>query len=267
MIPYTTILFEKKENIVTITLNRPDKMNASNDKMAEELLHCLENIDNDNDTHTVIITGAGKAFCVGADLGERFLPKIEQRKRGLLKDVTREFSELGALALSRIRKVTIAAINGVASGVGCTLALGCDIRIASSTAKFGFPFLRMGIIPEFGCTYYLPRLIGIGKACELVFTGQTIDAEEAKEIGLVNKVVPLEKLMEETYAMARKIGQMPPLALEVSKRALYQGMRAPDLASQLQYEALALVHLFGTADHGEGVRSFLEKREPKFKGQ
>jgi 2-(1,2-epoxy-1,2-dihydrophenyl)acetyl-CoA isomerase len=242
-------------------------MNASNDGMTEELLKCFENIDKDKDAHTVVITGAGKAFCAGADLRERFLPKIEQRKRGTLKDVTGEFSELGALALSRIRKVTIAAINGVATGVGCSLALGCDIRIASSTAKFGFPFLRVGILPEFGSTYYLPRLVGIGKACELVFTGQTIDAQEAKEIGLVNKVVLIEKLMEETYAMARKIGRMAPLALEISKRALYQGLRSSDLASHLQYESMALVHLFGTADHEEGVRSLLEKREPIFKGK
>jgi 2-(1,2-epoxy-1,2-dihydrophenyl)acetyl-CoA isomerase len=264
---YTTIFLEKKENIITITLNRPEKMNASNDQMAEELLDCFENIDKDKDANTVIITGAGRAFCGGADLRERFLPKIEQRKQGFLKDVTREFAELGALALSRIRKVTIAAINGVATGVGCSLALGCDIRIASSTAKFGFPFLRVGILPEFGSTYYLPRLVGIGRACELVFTGRTIDAEEAMEIGLVNKVVPIEKLMEETYAMARKIGQMAPLALEISKRALYQGLRAPDLSSHLQYESLALVHLFGTADHEEGVRSFLENRDPKFEGR
>jgi len=263
----TTILFEKKENIATLTLNRPDKMNACNDQMAEELLNSFEAIEKDRDVHTVIIAGAGKAFCAGADLRERFLPKIEQRKKGYLKDATEEFSEHGALALSRVRKVTIAAVNGVASGIGCTLALGCDIRLASSTAKFSFPFLRVGILPEFGSTYYLPRLVGIGKACELVFTGQTIDAAEAKEIGLVNRVVPPENLMEETYAMARKIAQMPPLALAISKRALYQGLRAPDLASQLQYEALALVHLFGTADHEEGVRSFLEKRDPKFKGQ
>ncbi len=264
---YRTILFEKNENIITITLNRPEKMNAFNDEMAEELLNCFEKIETHKDVHTVILAGAGKAFCAGADLRQRFLPKIEQRKQGLLKDVTREFAELGALALSRIRKVTIAAINGVATGVGCSLALGCDIRIASSTAHFGFPFLHVGILPEFGSTYYLPRLVGIGRACELVFTGRTIDAEEAKEIGLVNKVVPMEKLKEETYAMAQKIGKMAPLALEISKRALYQGLRAPDLASQLQYESLALVHLFGTADHEEGVRSFLEKRDPKFKGR
>jgi 2-(1,2-epoxy-1,2-dihydrophenyl)acetyl-CoA isomerase len=267
MMPYTTLLVAKKEKIATITLNRPEKMNASNDRLTEELLSSFEELDADNDIQVVILTGAGKAFCAGADLQERFLPKIEQRKRGLLKDVTGEFSELGALALSRMRKVTIAAVNGVASGVGCTLALGCDIRLASSAAKFGFPFLRVGILPEFGSTYYLPRLVGMGKACELVFTGQTIDAEEAKEIGLVNKVLPPEKLLEETYGMARRISGMPPLALAISKRALYQGLRAPDLASQLQYESMAIVHLLGTADHEEGVRSFLEKRDPVFEGK
>ena len=264
---YSTILYEKKGHVAIVTLNRPEKMNASTDIMYEELLDCFGVVDGDAEVRVMVVTGAGKAFCAGADLKDRFLPKIEKRKKGLLKDVTGEISERGALALSRICKVTIAAVNGVASGVGCTLALGCDIRVASETAKFGFPFLRVGILPEFGSTYYLPRLVGIGKACELVFTGQTVGAEEAKAIGLVNRVVPLEKLMEETFAMAEKMVQMPPLALTISKRALYQGLRAPDLASQLQYEALALVHLFGTADHEEGVRSFLEKREPVFKGQ
>jgi len=264
---YHSVLYEKKGSTAVVTLNRPEKMNASTDVMYEELLDCFGRVDGDEDVRVMIVTGAGKAFCAGADLKERFLPKIEERKKGLLKDVTGEISDRGALALSRIRKVTIAAVNGMASGVGCTLALGCDIRIASETAKFGFPFLRVGILPEFGSTYYLPRLVGIGKACELVFTGQTVDAQEAKEIGLVNCVVSPEKLMEETFAMADRIARMPPLALMISKRALYQGLRAPDLASQLQYEALALVHLFGTADHEEGVRSFLEKREPVFKGR
>jgi 2-(1,2-epoxy-1,2-dihydrophenyl)acetyl-CoA isomerase len=264
---YNTVLYEKKGSIAVVTLNRPEKMNASTDLMYEELLDCFARVDGDEDVRVLIITGAGKAFCAGADLKDRFLPKIEKRKKGLLKDVTEEISDRGALALSRIRKVTIAAVNGVASGVGCTLALGCDIRMASEKARFGFPFLRVGLLPEFGSTYYLPRLVGIGKACELVFTSQTVDAQEAKEIGLVNRVVSPEKLMEETFAMADRIVRMPPLALMISKRALYQGLRAPDLASQLQYEALALVHLFGTADHEEGVRSFLEKRDPVFKGR
>jgi 2-(1,2-epoxy-1,2-dihydrophenyl)acetyl-CoA isomerase len=264
---YATILLEKKEKIITVTFNRPEKMNALNEQMAEELVKCLEDLHQEKDAQVVIFTGAGKAFLAGADLRERFIPKIEQRKQGLLKDPTWEFSERGALALSRLRQVTIAAVNGAAAGLGSTLALACDIRVASSAARFTFPFLRLGILPEFGSTYYLPRLVGMGKACELVFTGETIDAQEAKEIGLINKIFPPEKLMEETYALAKKIAQMPPVALAISKRALYQGLRAPDLASQLQYEALALVHLFGTADHEEGVRAFLEKREPEFKGR
>jgi 2-(1,2-epoxy-1,2-dihydrophenyl)acetyl-CoA isomerase len=264
---YNTVLYEKKGSIAVLTFNRPEKMNTATDLMYEELLDCFARVDGDEDVRVLIVTGAGKAFCAGADLKDRFLPKIAARKKGLLKDVTQEMSDRGALALSRIRKVTIAAVNGVASGVGCTLALGCDIRLASETAKFGFPFLRVGLLPEFGSTYYLPRLVGIGKACELIFTGQTVDAQEAKEIGLVNRVVSPEKLMEETFTMADRIVRMPPLALMMSKRALYQGLRAPDLASQLQYETLALVHLFATADHEEGVRSFLEKRDPEFKGR
>lgn len=264
---YTTILLERREGIIIITFNRPEKMNALNELMAEELVNCLEDLDREKDAQVVIFTGAGKAFLAGADLRERFIPKIELRKKGFLKDPTYEFAERGALALSRLRKVTIAAVNGAASGLGSTLALACDIRLASTSARFTFPFLRLGILPEFGSTYYLPRLVGMGKACELIFTGETIDAQEAKEIGLVNKVFSEEKLLEETLAMAQKIAKMPPLALAISKRALYQGLRAPDLASQLQYETLALVHLFGTYDHEEGVRTFLEKREPKFQGR
>jgi 2-(1,2-epoxy-1,2-dihydrophenyl)acetyl-CoA isomerase len=235
--------------------------------MADELVDVFEALDRLEEARVVVVTGAGRAFCAGADLKERFLPRIEEKKKGILRDVTREFSELGCLALARIRKPTIAAVNGPASGVGCTLAVSCDIRIASTEAKFGFPFVRVGISPEFGSTYYLPRLIGIGKACELVFTGQTIDAQEAKVIGLVNQVVAPDRLKETTYGMAGKILKMPPMAIQISKRALYQGMRASDLESHLQYETLAFVHLLGTQDHEEGVKAFLEKREPAFRGQ
>jgi len=264
---YETIILEVKDRIATVTLNRPEKLNAENNKMADELVDVFNALDRLEEAGVVVITGSGRAFCAGADLKERFLPRIEEKKKGIIRDVTQEFSELGCLALARIRKPTIAAVNGPASGVGCTLAVSCDIRIASTEAKFGFPFVRVGISPEFGSTYYLPRLIGIGKACELVFTGQTLDAQEAKEIGLVNQVVAPERLKEATYGMAEKILKMPPLAIQISKRALYQGMRAPDLASHLQYETLAFVHLLGTQDHEEGVKAFLEKREPVFKGQ
>ena len=265
--PYETIILEVKDQIATVTLNRPEKLNASNNKMADELVDVFNALDRLEEARVVVVTGAGRAFCAGADLNERFLPRIEEKKRGVVRDVTREFSEQGCLALARLRKPTIAAVNGPASGVGCTLAVSCDIRIASTEAKFGFPFVRVGISPEFGSSYYLPRLIGIGKACELVFTAQTIDAQEAKEIGLVNQVVAPDRLKEAAYGMAAKIVKMPPLAVQISKRALYQGMHASDLASHLQYETLAFVHLLGTQDHEEGVKAFLEKREPVFKGK
>ncbi len=169
---YTTILLEIKEGIIIVTFNRPEKMNALNEKMAEELVNCLEDLDKEKDAQVVIFTGVGKAFLAGADLRERFLPKIEMRKKGLLKDPTAEFAERGALALSRIRKITIAAVNGAASGLGSTLALACDIRLASTAARFSFPFLRLGILPEFGSTYYLPRLVGMGKSLRTYFYGR-----------------------------------------------------------------------------------------------
>lgn len=264
---YNTLILERKESILKVIFNRPEKMNACNDEMASELVDFLLEVNQEEDIRVIIFTGAGKAFCSGADIKDRFLPKIKMRKEGLLKDVTNEFSEIGAIALSRLRKVTIAEINGVTAGVGLSFAIGCDIRIAASNAKFIFPFVPMGLLPEFGLSYYLPRLIGIGKACELIFTGANISAEEAKQIGLVNRIVPLEKLSEEVWAFAEKIIKMPPLSVMVSKRVLYQGMRASDLWSQLQYEALALVHLFGTADHEEATKAFIEKRDPHFKGK
>lgn len=264
---YETIILEKKENIATITLNRPEKLNAENPKMAEELVEVFDVVDKDDDVRVVVITGAGRAFCAGADIQERFLGRIERRKRGITEDVTREFSEVGCAALAKIRKPVIASINGAAVGVGCTLALACDIRIASENARFSLPFARVGLLPEFGATYFLPRLIGMGKACELVFTARMIDAGEAKEIGLVNQVVPHAKLSEATYEMAKSMTKLAPLSLQLSKRALYQGMTASDLASQLQYEAFALNYLYATEDHEEGGRAFLEKREPIFKGK
>ena len=264
---YETIILEKKEGIATITLNRPEKLNAENPKMDEELVDALGAVDRDNDVMVVVITGAGRAFCAGADIQESFLARIEEGKRGTKHDVTREFTEVGCIALSQVRKPVIASVNGAAVGVGCTITLACDIRICSENARFSLPFARVGLMPEFGATYFLPRLIGIGKACELVFTARMIDASEAKEIGLVNQVVPHDKLGEATYEIAKNITKLAPLSLQISKRALYHGMAANDLASQLQYESFAINYLYGTEDHEEGGRAFLEKREPVFKGK
>lgn len=263
---YETIVLDKKENIAWITLNRPDKLNALNKKMCEELLDVFGVVDRDDEVRVVVITGAGRAFCAGADIQERFLVKIEERKRGVLDDMTNDFNELAPRALAGVRKPVIVAINGPAIGFGCTITLGCDIRIASENARFSLAFCRMGISPEMGSTYFLSRLVGIGKACEMIFTSKMIDAKEAKEIGLVNQVVPIDELNQTTHEMAASIAKLAPLAIRVSKRALYQGMNN-NLATQLQYEAFAINYLRGTDDHAEGARAFLEKREPVFKGK
>lgn len=263
---YETIILEKKENIATITLNRPEKLNALNPKMREELLDVFGVIDQDDEVRVAVITGAGRAFCAGADIKESFLSSIEERKRGISEDITRAYAELAPLALANVKKPVIAAINGSAVGFGCTLTLVCDIRIASENARFSLAFPRMGIIVEFGSSYFLPRLIGVGKACELAFTAKMIDAQEAKEIGLVNQVVPVSELSKTSYEMASSIAKLAPLSIRLTKRALYRGLDN-GLTSQVQYEVLANNYLRETEDHEEGVRAFLEKREPAFKGK
>ena len=263
---YETVILEKKENIATITLNRPEKLNAVNDKMAEELVDVFSVVDKDDDIRVVVMTGAGRAFSAGADIQEFFLTKIEERKKGISQNPTNDVLELMPLALARVTKPVIASINGAAAGFGCTITLGCDIRIASENARFVLPFARVGLTPEMGSTYLLPRLVGMGKACELVFTARMIDAKEAKEMGLVNQVVPADELTKVTYEMASSIARLAPLAMRLSKRGLYRGMNN-DLITQVQYEAFAIDWLRGTEDHEEGAKAFLEKRDPIFKGR
>lgn len=254
---YQTILLEKKDHITTITLNRQDRLNALNPQMADELSDAFTWADRDEETRVVVITGAGRAFCAGADLRED--------RVGGRAGVMRTFADRIFTAFC-IDKPIVASINGVAVGGGCTMTLSCDIRIASETAKFQLPFTRLGVCTELGSTYLLPRLVGMGKANELVLTSKMIDANEAKEIGLVNQVVPASELADATYEMASSIGKLPPLAVQMNKRGLRQAMSA-DLPSQLRYEALANVYLAHTEDHKEAVKAFREKREPTYTGR
>lgn len=264
---YETILLDKANHVATITLNRPEKLNALTARMGEELINVFGVVDRDDDVRVVIITGAGRAFCAGADIQAQFTAEGSGGKEeALINRIPREFNEPRALALAKVRKPVIASINGPAIGFGCTVTLGCDIRIASETAKFSVPFVRMGILPEWGSSFYLPRLLGIAKASELVFTAKMVEAKEALEIGLVNHVVPADKLAQVTAEMASTIAAMPPRAIEMSKKALRQGM-INDLATQTYYENLGLHYLLGTEDHIEGARAFLEKRKPEFKGR
>jgi enoyl-CoA hydratase/carnithine racemase len=254
---YQTIVLERKDFISTITLNRPDRLNALNDQMADELNDVALSIDGDDEVRVVVITGAGRAFCAGADL------RAERTGRS---EIGHGLAERIFTAFNSIEKPIIASINGVAVGGGCTMTLSCDIRIASEEAKFQLPFTRLGICTELGSTYLLPRLIGMGKASELLLMSKMIDAKEAKEIGLVNQVVPADELVKTTHEMASSIAKFPPLSVKMNKRGLRQAMTT-DLPSQLQYEALATAYLSSTEDAKEAIKAFREKREPVYKGR
>jgi 2-(1,2-epoxy-1,2-dihydrophenyl)acetyl-CoA isomerase len=260
---YQTIILEKKNNIATLTLNRPEKLNALNPQMFVELIHAFRKVNQDDETKVLVITGAGRGFCSGVDLTAQTGNQGETEIEGISPS---DFPREAPLALSGMKKPVIAAINGVAVGGGLTLTLSCDIRIASETAKFSIPLTRLGFTFELGSSYFLSRIIGIGKACELVFTGRMIDAEEAKEIGLVNQVVPADQLTEIAYEMASNIAKAVPLAQEISKMGLYQGLNA-DLPTQLRWEVLANGYLGRTEDRKEAIKAFMEKRDPIFKGR
>jgi len=262
---YSTIILEVEEKVARITLNRPDKRNAFNELMNEEFLDSIRKLEDYRSVRVLIITGAGKVFCSGADISEVFLKGIEDRKQGKEPYDIAAWTRDARTKLMHLSIPTIASMNGPAVGLGFTLALACDLRIACEEVIMAIPFTRFNILPEFGSSYLLPRLVGIAKACELALTGRPVSAQEAKEIGLVNCVVPSSELQKTTNEIAESIAQGAPLGTEMTKKALYQGMDN-DLKSQLQHEYLALNQAFRTEDHHEGVKAFLEKRPPVFKG-
>ena len=263
---YETLLVEKEEWIGTITLNRPERLNAFNTKMREEFPQAMREMASDPDVRVVVVTGAGEAFSAGADIHD-FAAAVELRGKMPAGGPAPE-SAINAMPtfMREMGKVIIWSINGVCVGMALTLGLCADIRIASEKARFGAVFTRLGIIPEYGSTYTLSRIVGIAKACELVFTARIIDAAEAKEIGLVNQLVPADELKQATKEMASSIAKLPPFAIQVAKRGLYQGQDA-DIRTQMQFESMGLDACFRSADHAEAVNAFLEKREPKFESR
>lgn len=251
------------EGIVTITLNRPDKLNALVGHMRRDLAEALEQAGSDRQVRVVIITGAGRGFCAGGDL-ERAAELMDQ-------DDAEEFARLLGAArrvVTSIRNMTkpvIASINGIAAGAGCNLALACDLRIAARSATFTQSFVRIGFHPDWGGTYFLPRLVGANKACELFFLGEPVDAAEALRLGLVNWVVPDEGLIEETQRLAERLRDAPPIAIAAAKQAVYTSDHE-NLETMLRYEVEAQMRCFNSRDGKEGVRAFLEKRKPRFTG-
>ena len=259
---YKTLLVNREGGIGTLTLNRPEKMNAFTQEMFREFIAGLLELDADDEVRVVVITGAGKAFTVGLDVAEASKGPSDFDKQVVPLQGTLAWT---AQIMRNLKKPIICAINGVAVGAGFSIALASDIRIMAEAAKIGGPFLKVGLVPEMGSTYNLPRLIGMGKACELVFTGKIIDAKEALEIGLVNTVVPAEELENVTKKLAAEILQASPIALQLARKAMYQGMDC-DLPTQVQFEQLAQSTCFKSEDYMEGMKAFLEKRKPQFKG-
>ena len=262
---YQDIIYTEENGIATMTLNRPDKMNAFSPGMQDSMYRVVENVSRDETVRVLIITGAGRAFCSGADvkaMAEGFdRPAPQERPR---EPVTERIS-LHVL-MQKCEKPIIAAVNGAAAGGGLDLALACDIRIASDKARFAELYIRRGMIPATGGTYYLPRLVGIDKACQLIWTGDMIDAREAERIGLVTTVVPHEELENATRELAEKLAKGPPRAIQKSKRAIYQGLDM-DLESTLKHVNSLVRELQQSDDHKEGARAFVEKREPVFRGE
>ena len=246
----------KKNNIAVITMNRPEALNALNKAVFAEFEAALDDVEKDNDVYVVIITGAGRAFIGGADIGEMAPMNVAE---GLA------FSELGNRILLRVdlmEKPTIAAVNGFALGGGCEMALACDIRLASEKAKFGQPEVGLGIIPGFGGTQRLPRIVGVSKAMELILTAKTIKADEAKAIGLVSEVYPAEELMDKAMELANAICANAQIAVCESKRCIRMGMQT-DIHTGSAFEAEAFGVTCGTEDKNEGMGAFLEKRAEK----
>lgn len=255
---FNNLLLKKEDNICVLSINRPNVLNALSTEVLEELKEAIEVIEKDEEIYVLIITGEGKAFVAGADISE-MKDKNSQESR--------IFANLGIEVFRKIElmeKPVIAAVNGFALGGGCELAMSCDIRIAGEKAKFGQPEVGLGITPGFAGTQRLSRLVGVAKAKELIFTGDMINASEAEKIGLVNRVVPQEEVLNESIKIAQKIASKGQIAVRYSKTAINRGIET-DIETGMAIEKDLFGLCFATKDQKEGMNAFLEKRSPEFK--
>ena len=257
--------YEVDEHIATVTLDRPEAMNALTRELYGELEKAMRDAHHDPEVRCVIITGEGRAFCSGDDVKQIMLGEQRDATTARLRDVKPRPTP-AAQAVLECDKPVIAAVNGPAVGWGMDLTLFCDIRIASDRAKFGELFIKRGLVSDLGGLWRLPQVVGPSKAAELLFTGDVIDAAEAERIGLVSKVVPHEELMDAARAMARKIAANPPIAMRYMKEGLRKTTYG-DIREIGAYVGSSLAYLFTTEDHREGALSFVERREPVFKGR
>ncbi len=258
------VLETREGGVATLTLNRPERLNALNVELSTALAESLARVAEDPDVRVIVLTGAGRAFCAGGDLGVI----RDARDRGAGRELE-PLLRAGMQIVVRMRttpKPVIAAVNGPAAGAGMNLALACDIRIASEQSTFGQNFARVGLFPDYGGTYLLPRLVGASRAAEMFYTGEMIDAREAERLGLISRVVAADQLAAETRALAERIAQAPPLAVRAIKRVLF-GNDLAELERALEFEVRTQMQCFLSEDCGEGIRAFFEKRPPRFQGR
>jgi enoyl-CoA hydratase/carnithine racemase len=258
---YEDLSLEKEDGIATITLNLPDKLNAFTPAMTKSLLLAADDIAEDDEARVVIVTGAGRGFCSGADMsGGGGATAVSQYGRLQVQHPGR------ANVFPRMSKPVIAAVNGACVGAGFSIAMSCDIRIASETARFGAAGIAVGLAPDNGLTYYLPLVIGVSRAMELMYTGEIINAAEAEQLGIVSRVVPPDDLMKVTRELAAKITQKAPIPVSLTKKMVWRGL-FDNLNRQLDLETNALQICHQTEDYKEGVSAFREKRPAQFKGR
>jgi 2-(1,2-epoxy-1,2-dihydrophenyl)acetyl-CoA isomerase len=258
---YETILYQLDEGVLTITLNRPEVLNASNRQMTTDLQDALKKAERDSAVRCIVLTGAGRAFTSGEDLKAR----QAEGATGFTSTLRDRYIPI-ILKMRNIEKPVIGSINGVAAGAGCSIALACDLRIASDKASFIEVFVRIGLVPDAGSSFFLPRLVGLSKALEMSFTGDTLGAEEAYRLGLVNRVVPAEELEGATRELALRLAKGPTKAIGLAKRAMNRSLSMP-LEESLEYEVFAQETAGNTEDHREGLAAFLEKRTPNYQGR
>ena len=279
---YKRLIVEKEGHIAVVTLNRPDSGNSFDFRLMEEIDHVFrDNLDKDDNIRAVILTGAGKYFCTGVDLNifAAAEPEVdkEELEQGVASSRVQAEEEdvpwgkgtvVGAVVvMTTMRKPVIAAVNGAAVGLGFSVSLACDIRVASDRARFSMIFVKRGLGPDTAASFTLPRVVGLPKAKELLLTGDMIDAAEAERIGVVSKVVPHDELMTAAKELAAKIAKNPPLAVAVHKEALNKSMIETDIIKQMEHEIAYTDQMLNTEDFQEAAAAFLEKRDPVFKGR